>query len=262
MDLSTDSHNLDIQAYIVHLIGFIIFFYVLLCLCIVLGPKAFKDKPHNVIFFTAHPDDECMFFIPTILHFLQQGNVVYLSCFSSGNFYGLAEVRRKELQKSCKVLGIDKENLQILNESHFPDDPATYWDVKEVSDVMLEAVNRTQADMIVTFDSGGVSGHRNHISLYNAARNLVETNRLNKDIKVLILETTSIFRKYLFGLDLPLSYLTADFIMVSSVLNYLTGWRAMLKHWTQMEWFRWLYLTFSRYMFVNTLQQISKHSSK
>ncbi|KAL3856808.1 hypothetical protein ACJMK2_011525 [Sinanodonta woodiana] len=262
MDSSTDSHNLNFRAYIIHFIGFILFVYVVICLYIVRSPLAFNDKLHKVILFTAHPDDECMFFTPTILHFLQEGSVVYLTCFSSGNFYRLAEVRRKELHKSCQVLGIDKRNLQILNESHFPDDPATDWNVKDVSDVMLEAVNRTQSDIIVTFDNGGVSGHRNHISLYNAARHLVETKRLNEDIKVLVLETTSTFRKYLFGMDLPLSYLTADIIMVSSVLNYITGWRAMLKHWTQMEWFRWLYLMFSRYMIVNTLKQITNHCSK
>lgn len=39
----------------------------------------------RVIFITAHPDDECMFFAPTILSFTSSGqNDVFLLCLSTG----------------------------------------------------------------------------------------------------------------------------------------------------------------------------------
>ena len=38
----------------------------------------------NVLLITAHPDDECMFFAPTILSLQQQEVQVYLLCLSEG----------------------------------------------------------------------------------------------------------------------------------------------------------------------------------
>jgi len=36
-----------------------------------------------------------------------------------------------------------------------------------------------------------------------------------------------------------------------SVVDYLTALRAMRQHWSQLVWFRWLYVLFSKYMWVN-----------
>lgn len=33
---------------------------------------------------TAHPDDECMFFLPTVVNLLERGIPVYLLCCSTG----------------------------------------------------------------------------------------------------------------------------------------------------------------------------------
>lgn len=38
----------------------------------------------RALFVTAHPDDECMFFGPTIVHFVQQGIDVHLLCITEG----------------------------------------------------------------------------------------------------------------------------------------------------------------------------------
>ena len=41
----------------------------------------------RVLFVTAHPDDECMFFAPTILGLTQRGQYdIFLLCLSSGQF--------------------------------------------------------------------------------------------------------------------------------------------------------------------------------
>jgi hypothetical protein len=42
-------------------------------------------------------------------------------------------------------------------------------------------------------------------------------------------------------------------IVVSSGSAWVQGWMAMLQHRTQLVWFRWLYLFFSRLMWVNEL---------
>ncbi len=38
----------------------------------------------EVLLVTAHPDDECMFFAPTILAFRENANAVFLLCLSQG----------------------------------------------------------------------------------------------------------------------------------------------------------------------------------
>ena len=46
-----------------------------------------KVHTGRVLFVTAHPDDECMFFAPTILSLTRSGQYdVFLLCLSSGNY--------------------------------------------------------------------------------------------------------------------------------------------------------------------------------
>lgn len=52
----------------------------------------------------AHPDDEAMFFVPSIMH-LKKTNELYILCLSNGNFDGLGKIREKELHASAKYLG-------------------------------------------------------------------------------------------------------------------------------------------------------------
>lgn len=68
--------------------------YIVLCIvlyvCITqLGLLSFARDMRNakrVLFITAHPDDEVMFFGPTIYNYTQKPNCsVYLMCLSSGN---------------------------------------------------------------------------------------------------------------------------------------------------------------------------------
>ncbi len=69
--------------------------------------------PSNVLLITAHPDDECMFFSPTILNLRRQGILVNLLCLSNGNADGLGQVREKELRESARILGI--QDVSCLN---------------------------------------------------------------------------------------------------------------------------------------------------
>lgn len=43
---------------------------------------------------------------------------------------------------------------------------------------------------------------------------------------------------------------------VSGVTEYRTALRAMMQHRSQLVWFRWLYVAFSRYMWVNELVEV------
>lgn len=67
--------------------------YILICILLYICIITWKCLPFDretrnskrVLFITAHPDDECMFFGPTILHYTRKKNcVVYLMCLSTG----------------------------------------------------------------------------------------------------------------------------------------------------------------------------------
>lgn len=60
----------------------------------------------SVLLVTAHPDDECMFFTPSIRNFINEGSRVDLLCLSTGNYDGMGQQRRGELERSCSILGI------------------------------------------------------------------------------------------------------------------------------------------------------------
>ncbi|XP_036691327.1 N-acetylglucosaminyl-phosphatidylinositol de-N-acetylase isoform X2 [Balaenoptera musculus] len=74
---------------------------------------------------TAHPDDEAMFFAPTVLGLARLRHQVSLLCFSSGNYYNQGEIRKKELLQSCDVLGIPPSNVMIIDNRLVPGDQGT-----------------------------------------------------------------------------------------------------------------------------------------
>lgn len=52
-----------------------------------------ESKPHRVLLITAHPDDECMFFGPTVQKLTKMKDVrLYLMCMSVGNSFLLVIV--------------------------------------------------------------------------------------------------------------------------------------------------------------------------
>ncbi|XP_018882715.4 N-acetylglucosaminyl-phosphatidylinositol de-N-acetylase isoform X2 [Gorilla gorilla gorilla] len=118
----------------------------------------------------AHPDDEAMFFAPTVLGLARLRHWVYLLCFSAGNYYNQGETRKKELLQSCDVLGIPLSSVMIIDNRDFPDDPGMQWDTEHVARLLLQHIEVNGINVVVTFDAGGVSGHSNHIALYAAVR--------------------------------------------------------------------------------------------
>lgn len=61
----------------------------------------------HALLLTAHPDDECMFFAPTVL---AHPNISAL-CLSTGNADGLGGIRAKELTRSYSALGVPPEHV-------------------------------------------------------------------------------------------------------------------------------------------------------
>ena len=95
-------------------------------------------KGQRALLLTAHPDDECMFFAPTILSLIRNSVTLYSLCLSVGEAFnlgvaehvliycekgdadGLGNRREQELKKSLQVLGIPSEKSQVVNHPCVP----------------------------------------------------------------------------------------------------------------------------------------------
>jgi len=203
----------------------------------------------------AHPDDECMFFGPTIVQLLKSRCKVYVLCVSTGNADGLGGLRKDELFASCQKLGISSSNVTLMNVGGLMDGQSK-WETEKLARLVLQHLERLDIELVVTFDEKGVSGHPNHISRFHALQFLYTNGLVPADVQIFVLETVSLFRKYIGMVDLYSSYFSATYIFLCSPLRI---WAAMREHKTQMVWFRYLYLFFSRYVMMNTLKRIALH---
>jgi len=211
------------------------------------------QSPARVLFVTSHPDDEVMFFGPTILGLARTGCDIFLLVMSPGREKG--HTRKKELYESCRILGIPMSNIIVMRHTKLQDDPTVRWREELVSNIILRHVASLDIDTVVTFDRHGVSGHRNHISLYYAVACFAMEDR---ERSVYCLTTVNLLRKYSSVLDVPMSFLVCPWVFICSVSQWWVLQRAMMAHWSQYSWFRKLYMAFSRYTLINTLEPMTR----
>lgn len=76
-------------------------------------------RNRSVCLLIAHPDDEAMFFAPSVLALTrpEAGNHVKILCLSTGDADGLGETRRRELQRSGVLLGLRGEEDVLVVDS-------------------------------------------------------------------------------------------------------------------------------------------------
>ncbi|KAG2139431.1 putative deacetylase LmbE-like domain-containing protein [Suillus cothurnatus] len=242
--------------------------------------------PPRVLLLTAHPDDECFFFAPTILALRRSSSSpeIFSLCLSSGNADGLGERRKGELVRSLDILGVDKDSRWIIEHPQLQDNITQQWDAEIIAEVLRPFVienhitsvrNQIQlhevytltvlSRQVLTFDTKGISLHPNHFSLPLGASYLIKSLSSSSHTSVprlFSLVTVPVLSKYA---GLPSAILvrlgiifqtfepTVDSlpVFISGIPDYLTTVRAILAHDSQMVWFRYLYITFSRYMWVN-----------
>ncbi|XP_040036060.1 N-acetylglucosaminyl-phosphatidylinositol de-N-acetylase isoform X2 [Gasterosteus aculeatus] len=223
----------------------------------VLTSREINGDDISALLVTAHPDDECMFFAPTIIRLVELKANVHLLCLSEGNYYNQGAQRRQELLNSCAVLGIPDCRITIVDHKKLPDDPKAEWSVSLVSSVIVHHMRAHSFNMVLTFDESGVSSHANHTAIHKALRHLAFSGQVPNDCCLLSLVTVGPLRKYISFLELPFSWLQpACLRCIIGSQGYRRAKDAMFCHRSQLLWFRYLYITFSRYMFVNTFQTI------
>jgi N-acetylglucosaminylphosphatidylinositol deacetylase len=159
------------------------------------------------------------------------------------------------------------------------------WDPKLISSLLAHAFApkmksaatnqgpEATIDILITFDQHGVSSHPNHIALHHGARHFLSSIMkfhpgYRCPVTLYTLRSTSLPRKYSSILDAIFTVLQtltrrkdlkkdppAPLLFVSSPAGYTTAQSAMTKaHKSQMRWFRWGWITLSRYMVINDLR--------
>ena len=255
-------------------------------------PLAFQRK--RICLLIAHPDDEAMFFSPTLSTLTNPAlqNHVKIICLSSGDADGLGEIRKTELGKSAQMLGLRSANdVLVLEDEAFPDSMTVTWSKEKIAGMLAAAFSPSSAgkgrkygppettmDILITFDENGVSSHPNHISLYYGAKTwltglMTGKGGWNCPVELYTLSSINIVRKYISFLDGPVTLvygalrtLTSskkrrseqppNMVFMSSFKEYRSGQNAMTKgHRSQMRWFRWGWITIGRYMIVNDLKR-------
>ncbi|KAK9236482.1 N-acetylglucosaminyl-phosphatidylinositol de-N-acetylase [Lipomyces kononenkoae] len=228
----------------------------------------------NLLIVTAHPDDECLFFAPSILGVLDRNRQMTggLLVMSTGNNYGLGETRKQELLGSCKALGIDQSRCVALDHPQLQDDPKVWWETSVIQPIVEDYVRKWDIDAIITFDSGGVSGHINHRAVSAAISTYVAGN--DKAPPSYMVVTRPLIRKYTFLFDLPLTALPFTWRIITAIFvpsqhadpsysskalavntwhRYIRTRAAFRSHDSQYSWDRHLYMVLSRYVWFNDL---------
>uniref|UniRef100_A0AAF5DC84 N-acetylglucosaminylphosphatidylinositol deacetylase n=2 Tax=Strongyloides stercoralis TaxID=6248 RepID=A0AAF5DC84_STRER len=213
------------------------------------------QRQSRVLIVIAHPDDETMFFSPTIGDLSSRSDDVYILCVTTGNYYGKGRERKKELVRAVEKLGVKQGNVLIMDLEKYKDGPDP-WEEERLSKHILDHVEKLDINIVLTFDEYGISGHINHIGCFKSIQYLYSNGLLPADVEVFVLESISILRKYISFWDLILSRFRSRYIYISNFRNVLSAYSAMREHKTQLVWFRYLYMIFSRYVFVNTYKRI------
>jgi N-acetylglucosaminylphosphatidylinositol deacetylase len=187
-----------------------------------------------------------------------------------------------------------EDDVFVIDSSDFPDSMTTVWDSDKISALLssafaphLSSKSKSKQppsdsapptatiDALVTFDAGGVSGHPNHVSLYHGARSFVYDLVHGKSgwqppVDLYTLTSVPVLRKYMGILDVLATLvnwaLRVEFknkqrpnglVFFNGVGSggIVTAWKAMTTaHKSQMRWFRYGWISFSRYMVMNDLR--------
>jgi N-acetylglucosaminylphosphatidylinositol deacetylase len=241
----------------------------------------------------AHPDDESMFFLPTIRGLQEERKTVWLLCLTTGNHDGLGKIREKEIVDAGRLLGIEKTMVQ--DNPLLQDHPTQRWDKVAVASTirtaLMQYVRPGQEFVVITFDKTGVSGHVNHIDTHNGVCQLMIQQQLNKqtktasehpeDTNIHILEAWQLYSEPTFFFKyIPLVSWIILFLslLTNNTTNNTTtipgddkgcvkiyrlnhprlNWKAMATHRSQFVWYRRLFVIFSCYTYYNKLLLISR----
>ena len=238
-----------------------------------------------VILVIAHPDDESMFFFPTLAR-LSAERPVHILCLSDGGYDGCGpardraaepwlvrgpppplQVRRREMYSAAMRFGA---TASVVEDPRLQD--GGEWDACVVAEVARRGIEASFAvrgscrRCVVTFDERGASGHKNHASTSRGLVLLRLASESQADslfgTRFFELESAPFTSRFLGMLAVPVGLVRSRVDPQPSVLyanlDVITAFCALAVHETQFVWFRKLFLVFSSYTFLNRLIEIQR----
>lgn len=143
-----------------------------------------QSKQKTILIVLAHPDDETA--IGAVISKLTKKNKVILLIATdgrygirehAGNIKGdsLAAVRKKELQCSCKELGIDSLiHLNYHDGMGVVTNVGEYFkQTKEMREEIKGIIGKINPDLIITFGPDGDTGHSDHRNIGNIVTEII-----------------------------------------------------------------------------------------
>lgn len=204
----------------------------------------------------AHPDDESMFFAPSILALPgYPWATVRVLCLSTGDFQGEGARRAQEMVAACAALGVGADAVEVVDDPRLRDGPGERWSKEVVAERVAAAVDRWRVSKVLTFDDQGASGHPNHVATHRGVRHFLAGC---PEVQGWALETAGPALRFTgwLGAAVLALILPDDSLLHSTSPQALRPQRAMLCHRSQLVWFRWLYMAFSVYMCVNIIVRL------
>lgn len=249
-------------------------------------PAPLPISNSTVYFIIGHPDDEVMFFSPSIVELTKakHNNLVKIVCFSKGDAVdpSFGNIRAQELRNSARIIGIARDDVIILE--GYKDGMDVEWDTTSIAEKLMSLIKGSTSPVVVTFDERGVSNHPNHIALFHGCLKYFET-LASRHTRLYVLKSLGFLEKYLAtiltNVELLVQLLSEFFLSILKInvdvsffnshnkpaissikfysdLNMLSvSYAAMAYgHFSQMVWFRYGWLFFSRYLTFNHLVQL------
>ncbi len=125
----------------------------------------------SVLAVCAHPDDESFGLGAVLGAFADAGVRTSVLCLTHGEASTLGadagalhQVREAELGRAAETLGVGSVRLLGLADGRVSEEPLT-----DVVGIVQDAIDDVDADLLLVFDEGGITGHPDHVRATDAA---------------------------------------------------------------------------------------------
>lgn len=141
-------------------------------------------KNSNILAVFAHPDDEA--FGPSgLIAYLSEKNNLYLLVVTDGSAgknsskskLSLSEIRKTEVKKSAKILGV--KEIYFFN---YGDGCLNNNLYKEIRGKIEKIIKKFKIDYLLTYEPRGISGHLDHIFVSLVCSHIAQKNKKIKEL--------------------------------------------------------------------------------
>ena len=209
----------------------------------------------SVLLLIAHPDDEIMFWTPTIKYLLSKKIQLKILCLSNGNYNGLGDLREVEFDNVSRELNLS--NNVILNIPELQDDITKKWPEDIVAEQIDDFLKKNEdVKTIITFDENGVTKHPNHISCYNGLmfylnKNIHECK--HKNIKVYTLKSFNFISQYTWIIPMLTNFFSK---YAFNTYTFFGSYKLMRLYETQFNLLRKAHTILSSYSYFNSFNRV------